>query len=146
MSISKFEATSPVEQSVALLKETKDLREVYVVHHQPARLTIALAVGGDGRVCYGYAFASRKDQWSRKLGRTIATGRAIKALMEPRGNLFYGDSTFINSMQYIRVSSPINARRLHGVVRQIGEQLSHLRGDHRFLTSRWVVIDPDRIF
>lgn len=56
--------------------------------HQPrpnAGLTEAWIFDEEGKlVSYGEAKCGKRDNWSRKIGREIATGRALKLLEEPK--------------------------------------------------------------
>ena len=71
---------------VIVTKQTprKGDNQMKVRHISSARLTVAVTETDDNQLAVGIAVASKKDQFTRKLGLAIATGRVEKnAFMVP---------------------------------------------------------------
>lgn len=65
---------------------TDELRRIGKAPHPKGGVTVALATSGD-RSFRAEARCSDRDNFSRKVGRTIAVGRLAKALGLPRDEL-----------------------------------------------------------
>ena len=77
-------------------------------------VTVCVAFDGSGRHAVGVATCSQADQFSRKLGRAIATGRALKELAG-----------------YLKIVAPCQLSRKEAAaiaVRAAGDRLRELGG------------------
>lgn len=92
--------------------------EVYVTHYPELKVTAAAYIK-DGWATIGLAVCGSKDQWSRKIGRHIAVGRAKKIA---HSKAWGGKSLTYNP--YVPMPFELDGKeRIRWAVKQIRERL-----------------------